>query len=559
MQQHHKIKILLFILVCIPFISHSQTKVNTFDHQDTLRGSIGFGRMKWNVLHYNISINPDINAKRISGKNTITFFDSGTNTIQIDLQQPMIMDSIIEDQQKCSFQREGNVYWVKTINASLSNIKKMTCYFHGKPKEAINPPWDGGWIWKTDKNNNPWISVACQSLGASSWYPCKDTQSDEPDEGCTLNIIVPDSLNGLGNGRLTAKKKLPNGLSMYSWKVTAPINNYNIVPYIGKYKHFSEIYKGLKGDLDMDYWVLDYNIDKAKKQFKDATRMMKAFEYWFGPYPFYEDGYKLTEAPHLGMEHQSAIAYGNKYTNGYLGSDLSNTGWGLKWDFIIVHESGHEWFANNITTSDIADLWVHEGFTNYSETLFTEYYYGKTAANEYNRGLRNDISNDKPLIGNYGVNKEGSGDMYNKGGNLIHTIRQIIHNDKVFRSILTGLNKTFYHAVVTTQEVENYISEKSGIDFSKLFDQYLRTTKIPVLEYYFSNSKLYYRWDNTIEHFKMPIKYNIGKEKKEKWMTPENKWQSIKVDDDKTILKTLQVNQNFYIETKEIKKKDNKN
>ena len=537
------------------FASYSQDadETNRSNHQDTLRGSYGLGRMKWNVLYYDITVIPDINAKRISGKNTITFFDSGTNTIQIDLQQPMEMDSIIEDQQQCFFQREGDVYWVKTIKVSQPRLKKITCYFHGKPQEAINPPWDGGWIWKVDKNNNPWISVACQNLGASAWYPCKDTQSDEPDEGCTLNIIVPDSLNGLGNGRLTAKEKLPNKLSMYTWKVNAPINNYNIVPYIGKYEHFSEIYKGLKGDLNMDYWVLDYNIIKAKKQFKDATRMMKAFEYWFGPYPFYEDGYKLIEAPHLGMEHQSAIAYGNKYTNGYLGRDLSNTGWGLKWDFIIVHESGHEWFGNNITTSDIADMWVHEGFTNYSETLFTEYYYGKNAANEYIRGLRNDISNDIPLIGNYGVNKEGSGDMYNKGGNLIHTIRQIINNDQQFRSILIGLNKTFYHAVVTTKEVENYISEKSGIDFSKLFDQYLRTTKIPVLEYYFGNNELHYRWSNTIENFKMPIKYCLGKDKKECWLTPENKWQLKKMED-KTSLKKMQVNQNFYIETKEIKK-----
>jgi len=521
-----------------------------FTNQDTLRGAIGIGRQHWDITHYDITVTPNIETKSITGKNIITLIDSGINLIQIDLQQPMELDSVFFDNQSCLFKRNGNVFWVEvgSNKSPKPSIKKLTCYFHGTPKEAIRPPWDGGWIWKKDELNNPFVSVACQGLGASVWFPCKDVQSDEPENGCTLTIIVPDSLVAVGNGRLVNQKKMPDHLMSFTWQVKSPINNYNIVPYIGKYKHFSEIYKGINGPLKMDYWVLEQNIEKAKLQFKDAPRMMKAFEYWFGPYPFYQDGYKLVEAPHLGMEHQSAIAYGNEFTNGYLGSDLSNTGWGLKWDFIIVHESGHEWFANNITSKDIADMWIHESFTNYSETLFTEYFYGKNAANTYLQGLRNSIQNDKPIIGKYGVNNEGSGDMYNKGGNMIHTIRQIINNDKKFREILIGLNKIFYHKTVTTKEIENYISNKSGFDFSKIFDQYLRTIEIPVLEYYIDSNQLHYRFSHTISNFNMPVRYRLDEHSTYKWLNVSNEWKHIKVGNINTY--DFNIDHNFYINLK---------
>ena len=534
-------------------IASAQENKNNFTHQDTLRGSIGNGRLNWNVIKYEITIQPDYVNKTISGENKITLMDSGINMMQIDLQKPMILDSVKSADQSYSFEREENVYWIKINDHPEKNPvrRNFIFYFHGKPQEAINPPWDGGWIWKKDKSGNPWISIACQGLGASIWYPCKDTQEDEPNEGAVLNIIIPDSLIAIGNGRLKSQTKLNNHLTKYTWVVNAPINNYNIVPYIGKYTHFSENYSGLKGNLNLDYWVLDYNLEKAKKQFKDVKKMMKAFEYWFGAYPFYEDGYKLVEAPHLGMEHQSAVAYGNKFMNGYLGRDLSSSGWGMKWDFIIIHESGHEWFGNNITAKDIADMWIQEGFTNYSETLFTEYYYGKKAGNQYVQGLRDRITNESNIIGPYGVNKEGCSDMYDKGGNLIHTIRQIINNDDKFRGILTGLNQHFYHSVVTTQQVEDYIILKSGIDFSVIFNQYLRTTKIPKLEYYFANQNLCYRWANTIADFKMPVKVKIQSENKESWIFPENNWKYYPIKKNQGVNK-LKVNPNFYIESEEI-------
>jgi aminopeptidase N len=362
------------------------------------------------------------------------------------------------------------------------------------------------------------MSVACQGLGASVWYPCKDHQSDEPEEGAQLTIQVPKDKNiiAIGNGRKVAETNMVNinNNNRFSWQVTNPINSYNIIPYIGDYVGWKETYKGLKGNLDISYWVLRSDSAKAVEQFKQVPKMLEAFEYWFGPYPFYEDGFQMVQSPHLGMEHQSAIAYGNQFKNGYLGRDLSGTGWGLKWDFIIVHESGHEWFANNITTKDIADMWVHEGFTNYSETLFTEYFYGKKAGDEYNYGIRKGIKNDIPIIGPYGVNQEGSGDMYPKGANLIHTIRHAINNDSLFRNILMGLNTQFYHQTVTTQQVENYISVRAGFGFQKVFDQYLRTIQIPVFSYSYNEKEkiLTYQYKNCVTGFNLPLHFNyLGK------------------------------------------------
>jgi aminopeptidase N len=325
--------------------------------------------------------------------------------------------------------------------------------------------------------------------------------------------------------------------------VTNPINNYNIIPYIGKYVNFGETYTGEKGALNCSYWVLDYNLDKAKKQFEQAPQTLKALEHWFGPYPWYEDDFKLVESPHLGMEHQSAVAYGNRYRNGYLGTDLSGSGWGLKWDFIIVHEVGHEWFGNNITTKDIADMWVHEGFTNYCETLFTEYYYGKKAGEEYVQGLRKKIANDKPIIGAYGVNQEGSGDMYYKGSNLVHTIRQNINDDEKFRAILRGLNKDFYHQTVTGKQVEDYIMQQSGKDLRKVFDQYLRATSIPLLKLDVDGDVLKYKWEDCIEGFNMPVKLTNGQ-----WITPTAQWQSLKMTNDEA--RKVSADPNFYIRVK---------
>jgi aminopeptidase N len=518
-----------------------------FTHADTLRGSLNENRNWWDVLRYDITVKPDYETKTIEGKCIIGFKTSisGEKKLQLDLQSPLIIDSIIFNYEKINFRKvDSNVYlcslksiepkqYIDKIEGGKGwTIKQqnLTIYYHGKPQEAVRPPWDGGWIWRKDANGNPFISVAVQGLGASAWYPCKDHQSDEPDNGASLTVIVPDSLAAVGNGRLESRiENKQTKTNMYVWQVKNPINNYLIIPYIGKYVNFTDTLMGEKGKLDLSYWVLKEDSAKAAIQFKQAKLMLRAFEYWFGPYPFYEDSYKLVEAPHLGMEHQSATAYGNKFLNGYLGKDLSGTGWGLKWDYIIVHESGHEWFANNITTKDIADMWVHEGFTCYSETLFTEFYYGKEAGTDYNVGSRRNILNNQPIIGTYGVNKEGSEDMYAKGAALLHSIRHSINNDDLFRIILRGLNTAFYHQTVTTQQIENYISEQAKFNYSKVFDQYLRTVQIPILELKIDSitSTVQYKYNNCIAGFNLPL--TIYNESKQIQLTPTDIWQTKKV------------------------------
>lgn len=538
--------------------AYAQRQRPSLSRADTLRGSYGPGRDWWDVLKYDLHVGFNITDSTISGYNAISLKVLKTpDHIQIDLQDPMLIDSILlltkkkgglSSRTMLTAAKYGNAYQIDISQVSLAvnSYHTLLVYYHGKPRIARRPPWDGGLIWKLDQNKNPWVSIACQGLGASVWYPCKDHQADEPDSA-EMHITIPDSLVCVGNGRFRGKINNSNRTATYDWAVVSPINNYCLIPYIGKYVYFGEKYKGEKGVLDMDYWVLDYNLEKAKEQFKDAPRMMKAFEHWFGPYPFYEDGFKLVESPHLGMEHQSATAYGNGFSNGFMGRDLSGSGWGMKWDFIIVHESGHEWFANNITTKDIADMWVHESFTNYSETLFTDYWYGKDAGDAYVQGIRMNIVNDRPIIGTYNVNRSGSGDMYYKGGNMLHAIRQVINNDEKFRQILRGLNKTFYHQTVTTQQIEDYISKQSGIDFSKVFDQYLRTAQVPILEYKQDGYKLEYRYDSCVKGFNMPLKIRF---KTDQWIKPTAEWQTMNLypeGDNK-----FAVDPNFYIKTKKV-------
>jgi aminopeptidase N len=540
-------------------------KKEHFTHQDTLRGTVTPERAWWDVLQYSLEVTPDYNTKSIQGKTTIQYKvvqDDHTAYMQVDLQKPLTIDEIYYNNKRYieyplrPVKNEGNVWLIPLPKTPKGSIQSISFIYHGTPKQAKLPPWDGGWIWTKDKQGRPWMSVACQGLGASAWYPCKDYQGDEPDDGATLTITVPKGVIAVGNGRLVSKMDYPSlqykidslrvrpgsndqPITDYTWKVTAPINNYDIVPYIGDYTSWSDTLMGEKGKLDLSYWVLKQDLEKAKNQFQQVKPMLRAFEYWFGPYPFYEDGYKLVQAPHLGMEHQSAVAYGNEFKNGYLGQDLSGTGWGLKWDYIIVHESGHEWFGNNITSKDIADMWVHEGFTDYSETLFTEYYFGKEAADEYVQGLRNKIQNNVPIIGKYGVNKEGGQDMYYKGANMIHTIRQVIDNDDKFRQILRGLNSTFYHQTVSSKQIEDYISRESGKNLSRIFDQYLRNTNVPTLELSTLQGKTRYRWINTIEGFDMPVKLTDGT-----WLYPTNQWKSL----DK--VSEITVDPNFYIHTR---------
>ncbi len=527
-----------------------------FTHADTLRGSITPERAWWDVLHYSILVTPDFTAKSIAGKVEIQFrVLAAGKRMQIDLQQPLALTKAQCGSKELSYEREGNVYYINfPANLTKGTTETLVLTYQGNPVVAKRPPWDGGWIFTTDAKGRPWMSVACQGLGASVWYPCKDHQSDEPDKGAILQITVPDTLVAVGNGRLVGKKSHSAGTLTYEWKVVNPINNYNIIPYIGKYVTWHENFAGEKGNLDCDYWVLDYELDKAKVQFKQASLMLSCFEHWMGPYPFYEDSYKLVQAPHLGMEHQSAVAYGNKFMNGYLGHDLSETGWGLKWDFIIVHESGHEWFANNITSKDLADMWIHEGFTNYSETLYTECQSGKEAGDAYNYGTRKGIRNDVPIIPAYGVNKQGSGDMYPKSGNMIHTIRHLVQDDEKFRGMLRFLNQKFYHQTVTTEDILKAMNGFLGMQLDKVFEQYLQTTQIPELDYYYAadQQQFFYTWTNVIKGFDMPLLIQEGNK-----LIPihprEGKWQSLPLQKGSSaLLDPAGMEKQFYISVKQV-------
>jgi aminopeptidase N len=533
-----------FLFSLLVFTFQSLFGQFSFTKDDTLRGAITPQRAWWDLTYYDLSLKVDPEQRFISGRNKVYFkvLDAGNPQMQIDLQPPMNLDSVLWGGKKISFSKAGlNAYFLDLRSLKLKPNQKesISVYFSGKPKVAVRAPWDGGFSWSKDKDGAPFVATSCQGLGASVWWPCKDHMYDEPDS-MAISVTAPDNLFNVSNGMLVSECTDAQNFRTTNWKVKNPINNYGVNINIANYAHFSEIFNGEKGSLNCNYYVLNSNLEKAKKQFKDAERTLKAFEHWFGPYPFYEDGYKLVEVPYLGMEHQSSVTYGNKFENGYLGRDLSGTGWGLKWDFIIVHESGHEWFANNITYKDIADMWIHESFTNYSETLFTEFYYGKTAGQDYVIGTRKNIQNDRPIIGIYNVNHEGSSDMYYKGGNMIHTIRHIINNDEKFRGILRGLNADFYHQTVTTAQIENYISQKAGMDFSKVFEQYLRNTSIPKLDIKKEKKHIYYRYSNTIEGFKMPLKVII--DEKERFITPEQTWQKVKG-------KKLSVDRNFYIQS----------
>ena len=520
-----------------------QQKVEVFTRQDSLRGSITKERAWWDVKNYHLDIKVNPVDSTITGSNTIGYkVLQEYKLMQIDLQNPMEIYKVIQDGKELKYKREGNAFFIELIAPQRTGTtKELTVFYGGKPKVAINPPWDGGISWEKDSNRKLFIASSCQGLGASVWWPNKDHMYDEV-ENMRISINAPKNLIAVSNGRLQSVKQMKDGTKTYNWYVSNPINNYGVNINIDIYVSFSERFKGEKGDLDCTYYVLKDNLAKAKKQFQDVPKMLKAFEYWFGPYPFYEDSYKLVEAPYLGMEHQSSITYGNGFQNGYRGRDLSGTGWGLKFDFIIIHESVHEWFANSITNKDIADMWIHESFTNYSESLFVEYYYGKEAGFEYVRGTRKGIDNDKPIIGHYDVNSEGSSDMYPKGGNMLHTLRQIVNNDEKWREILRGLNSTFYHQTVTTKQIEDYLSNATGVNLTAFFNQYIRDTRIPTLEYFFKKGFINFRWTNCVSGFDMPVKVTLNGA--EQVLAPKTEWKNIAT---KTENQKLDVNRNFYV------------
>jgi aminopeptidase N len=539
----------LALLSCFAVAAEAQ-QTPRFTRADTLRGSITPERSWWDVTYYDLNVRVSPADSSVRGWNSITYrVVEPSRDLQIDLMSPLDVDSILQGGRRLEHRREGDVLFVTPDGVQrVGEERSVTVHYHGRPRAAVNAPWDGGFVWGRDTEGGPWIATAVQGLGASAWWPTKDTQAEEPDSQ-RIAITVPAPLIDVSNGRLRSTTPNGDGTITYEWFVASPINNYNVAVNIGNYGHFRDVYEGEKGELTLDFYPLARNLEAARRQFQQTKPMLACFEHWFGPYPWYEDGFKLVETPHLGMEHQSAVAYGNRYQNGYLGRDLSGTGHGLRWDFILVHESGHEWFGNNISTRDIADMWVHEGFTNYSEGLYTECRFGKQAGAEYIIGSRRNIRNDRPIVGEYGVNHEGSGDMYYKSGSMLHMIRQIIGDDELWRSILRGLNAEFRHQTVTGAQVQDYVSRRAGRDLSRIFAQYLTTPRIPVLEYGIDGSTLRYRWTDVVDGFDMPVRVSTGGGEL-RWLQPTQRWQQTTLP-----LPTpseLRVDENFYVEARSV-------
>lgn len=483
-----------------------------FTRKDTLQGGLRPERTCFDVQRYDLDIQINPAERTISGSNTITFtLAENTNSIQIDLFENMKIDSISYNNKKLSYVREHDAVFIIFQNTLFKNTGDhiLKFYYSGKPVIARRAPWDGGFVFTKDTNGNHWIGVAVQGTGASLWYPVKDSQTDEPDRGASIKVAVPNGLMNVSNGRFLGSEDLKNGYTRWDWEVKNPINTYDITVNIGDYVHLHDNYKGL----DLDYYVLRDHAAKAEKHFEEVKPMMDCFQSKFGEYPFKEDGYKLVETPYLGMEHQSAVAYGNYFMKGYMGADLSGTQLGLLFDYIIIHESGHEWFGNSITSADIADMWIHEGFTMYTEVVYMECQYGYEKAQIYMNGMKRNVDNDKPIIGPYGVNKEGSGDMYYKGALMLNTIRHIINDETKWWKILHDYSVAHRHQIIDTKTVIDFFSNKSGINLTPVFNQYLRYTAIPHLEYRITDNKLEYRWQASENDFTMPIDIKINGKK----------------------------------------------
>lgn len=531
---------LIMLLFCVcPSLLLAQ-----YSKGDSLRGSLNSNRNWWDVLRYRLNVKLDIDNRFISGSNIIVFKKkTAGDKMQIDLQSPLIIDSVRFHNSLCKWTHNYNA-WLISLPSPANDTDSILVFYSGKPRPAKFPPWDGGISWKKDEKGRPWIAVSCQGLGASVWWPNKDHQDDEPDQGMTISVTVPDTLINISNGRLRSSQRNSDSTATFIYEVKNPINNYDVTFNTGKYITVKDSFMGLNGKLGIEYAVLDYNKEKIESHLKkDTHRMLECFEFWFGPFPFYEDGYRLVETPYLGMEHQSAIAYGNKFRKGYMGMDRSRTGVGMLWDFIIVHESGHEWFGNNITCKDNADMWIHESFTTYSEVLFMQCAHSKDTAEKYLLGLRRNIMNDKNMIGDYGVNREGSNDIYDKGANMIHTIRQIINDDTLFRKILIGMNAEFGKKTVTTTDIEHYWIQKSGKNLKPVFNQYLRSTTIPVINLSLKNNKLTYYFSNCLPEFTMPVRLFTG-EGKALWVTPTINKQKVTLGEN---VKSVRVDENFYL------------
>jgi len=481
-----------------------------FNKGDTLRGTLSPIRSCYDVHHYDLWVSVDTSYQSIKGKNTISF--SAVNDfqqMQVDLFENMVVATITFENQPVQFKREFNALLLQMPRMiAEGELASLEIEYFGKPRVAKNPPWDGGFIWTTSDNNQPWIAVSCQGIGASLWWPCKDHLSDEPDS-MDIHCRVPIGLVCVSNGQDRGTTTDKFGVKTYNWHVSYPINNYNVSINIGDYVHLHDVYQDESGDtLSLDYYVIRGDEQKATEHFRQVKPMLACYEKFLGKYPFPSDGYALVQTPYLGMEHQGAIAYGNKFRTGYLGSDRS--GQKLNFDYIIVHETGHEWWGNSVTAADIADMWIHESFCTYSEAIYVECMYGYDTAMTYVNALKNTVQNKASIMGIYGVNNEGHYDMYVKGMLFLNTLRHVVNNDELWWETIRLLSDSaFKHNTTDYEKIVAHFEENTHLSLAPIFEQYVKYPELPVLEYSAKKNKhgttLRMRWYSRAQPFNMPI------------------------------------------------------
>lgn len=500
-------------LIILFFISLNALGLNaqSYTRGDSLRGGQRIERDCFDLFYYNLAVRLNIIEKSITGSNEIHFsMLKSSKVIQLDLFENMSIDSIVFEDTILDYKRDFDAVFISfPRELNIGEKHKLFFYYHGNPIIARMPPWDGGFTWSKDKDGKDWIGVSCQGKGASLWWPTKEDYRDEPDS-MRIHCTVPKDLIAVCNGTPESSTMEANETT-YHWKVSYPINNYNVTLNVANYIHWNDWYVSSDGDsLSLDYYVLPYNLNAAKKQFEQVKPMLSCYEKFLGKYPFYKDGYALVETPYLGMEHQGAIAYGNKFRNGYLGMDRS--GQNLEFDYIIIHETGHEWWGNSVSAQDLADMWIHESFCTYSEAIYVECIWGYDAAIKYVNALRASVSNSSPIIGVYGLNKEGNGDMYVKGMLFLNTLRHVVNNDSIWWEIIYAMAADkFYHRTTNYDEVVSFFNEKSGMDLTTLFNQYVKKKDIPVLKYSLKKCKkeveLSLRWETQTPNFTMPVEF----------------------------------------------------
>ena len=475
---------------------------------DLLRGGYGPYRANNDLLFYKLKLRVDPEAKTIAGTNLVRFrMLAAGQKIQLELTPELTLDGITFEGKPLKYERDEKTLYLEFPRSLKKNsVDEVTVAYHGRP---VTQGRFGCFSFDKDREGKPWITTACEGEGASVWWPNKDQWKDEPQDGMEIDISVPDGLMDVSNGRFVASKDLGDGYTEWQWLVHYPINNYDVALNIGEYQHWNDVHanKETGEKTTLDFYALPEDLEKAKKQFAQASEMLDAYEHYFGEYPFDQDGYKLVQVPYAGMEHQSAVAYGNHFENGYYGRDWTGVGISPKFDFIIIHESGHEWFGNAITAADRSDMWIHEGWTTYLEVLYVEYRWGKADAIRYVNGLKPKVQNERPIITPHNTNAEPPQDQYFKGALMLNSLRSVIGDDKKWFADINDFYQQFKYKTIMTEDVEAWWNKRTGMNLTPFFDEYLRHKDLPVLELKASTKpgEVAYRWKADEAAFSMPI------------------------------------------------------